>query len=1102
MSLERSEGVLCLIGAGDLPGLEAEILRVQTFLERSRGLRLIDVVYTATRDARGKQCVVGLWVASLEEMARKLTMALNALRSGRTRLRDKSGIFFTTRPLALEGGKVAFIFPGTGSFHLEMMRDLALTFDGVRERFDDMEEAFAGFCDVASPSEWLFSTAPEHTLPLSASRDFLPLLASASTYLASKVFADFLRGIGVQPAAVGGVGLGAFSAFHATHHDPKLRLVQILRDAGKMLLRLGAEAATPWLQLTVSGFAVEQLRALEAASAGRLVVAQELTADDCVLAVAPDYLETVEATITAGGGLSVTEPLLAPFNTGTGGARMRQIFERFFAKYVTCEPQVTFYSSVTGQPMGHSTSSVVSALVDQMANPLHFRQMIEAMYASGCRLFVEVGARGLLSPLIAKILAGREEPIATIPMHILHRSGGVQVGQAAGLLAAHGVPIDYSGLRFFAHAQRLDFDAPLAEGEGESLTLRLTRELPAIRPELIDAHRILGMESALTEEATQATHAHALPANFPTTGLVGPLLRAAQELERSADRLELRCSLRLEDFPFLNDYAIGTAGISLSDPQMRGLTLFSVPTGLEVMAEAAQRLLLATPNARSATHVLCSITHLRAPRWLSFDFGQLDLRISVTRTREAAPEVEGQTALRVRLGSDASEGEVVHPVMEALFTFAPAVPEAPETTELQPLVAPKQVNWDAREIYPGRLFQGPLLRNVRHVSGWGYNGLDYELRIPSRSATVRASRNPLFTAMPLLLDAVVSGFPLWRSHERFHGAISLPFRCQAIRYYAVWVPEGTRLRCALRLVNVTPRSFQVDIQVTDTAGHPILAIEAWEEMSGRAGRALRDFVMNPAKFFITQPLPATLLPDPAAEVVGALYVNDAPDFFVSNQELWLKALAAAVLTHNERENFAQMGGTAHRRLEWLLGRTAAKESVRRLLLQNFNLYEPAADIAIWKDALGKPHPVGEWQSQVSAPLDLTIAHTAGLVLGASVLHGHIGLDVESVDRDLTEDFLRGVFTLEEQELATKSGDGPTAILRFWCAKEAISKALGTGIRFAPTDLRIRTSEAATGMLQMELLGAWADNFPHLRGKLIPIKTSILFGHAIACCLLA
>jgi phosphopantetheinyl transferase (holo-ACP synthase) len=106
-----------------------------------------------------------------------------------------------------------------------------------------------------------------------------------------------------------------------------------------------------------------------------------------------------------------------------------------------------------------------------------------------------------------------------------------------------------------------------------------------------------------------------------------------------------------------------------------------------------------------------------------------------------------------------------------------------------------------------------------------------------------------------------------------------------------------------------------------------------------------------------------------------------------------------------------------------------------------------------------------------------------------------------VKRDLTEDFLRGVFTLEEQELATMSGDGPTAVLRFWCAKEAISKALGVGIRFAPTDLRIRTSDPATGLLEMELCGAWAENFPKFRNTRIPIKTSVIFDHAIAACIL-
>ncbi len=1089
MSVERSEGVLCLVGADDLTALANEILRIKGFIERSSGLRLIDVVYTATCDARGRQCIAGLWVASLDEMVRKLQFAYNALQSGRTRMRDKSGVFFTTKPLALAGGKIAFIFPGTGSFHLEMMRDLALTFDGVRERFDDMEEAFAGFCEVASPSEWLFSTAPEHTLPLAASRDFLPLLASASTYLASKVFADLLKSMGVRPDVVGGVGLGSFSAFHATHHDPKLRLVQILRDAGRMLMRIGSESYQPWVQLTVSDIPVEQLEAVVLQDPSQVLIIQRLTQDACVLAVAPEKQAEVEEAIRQGGGLSVAEPLFAPFNTASGDPRMKQHLERFFAKYVNCEPQVPFYSAATAKPMGHSTSSVVEGLVDQMMQPLDFKKMIEAMYDDGCRIFVEVGARGLLSPLIAKILEGCDEPIATIPMHILHRSGGVQVGQAIGLLAAHGVPIDYSGLRFFAHAKRLDFTTPIAEEGFAQLSLHLSRELPAIRPELIDVRKILQMEAMLEEDDTSASHLHTVPSS-PTGGLECPLLRNAQELERTPTSLLLRCVLRLEDYPYLNDYAIGTSGVSINDPQMRGLTLFSVPTGLELMAEVAHRLL---PELS-----LQQFKNLRAPRWDAFHFGRLALRIAA----EVETLADGRKSVRVRISKDIGEGEELQTIMEAHVYMSAEVPEPPEEEfEIAPLAGQKLVTWAAHDIYPARLFHGPLLQNVRRVTGWGYNGIDYEIRIPSRSETVRYTRNPLFNAMPLLLDAVVSGFPLWRSHERFHGAISLPFRCRSLRYYAAWVPEGTRLKCSLRLINVTPRTFQVDILVSDASGHLIMRVAGWEEVGGRAEHTLHDFVMNPAKYFITQPLPSSILPDPEAEVVGALYVNNTPDFFISNQELWLNALAFAVLTLNERKDFAQMGGAAHRRLEWLLGRTAAKEAVRRILLQNYNLYEPSADIAVWKDDLGKPHPIGDWQNRVSAPIDMTIAHTAGLILGATTTRGRIGLDVESVSRDLTEEFLRGVFTLEEQELATKSGDGPTAVLRFWCAKEAISKALGTGIRFAPTDLRIRTSDPATGMLGMELCGAWADNFPMFRGKQIPIKTTILFDHAIACCLL-
>ncbi len=1084
MSLERAEGVLCLVGADTPAELEGALERVRRFIEQSTGLRFIDVVYTATCEARGKQCVVGMWATSLGELTRKILFALNALRSGRTRLRDKSGVFLTTHPLALSGGKIAFVFPGTGSFHLEMMRDLALTFDGVRQRFDDMEEAFAGFCDVASPSEWLFSTAPEHALPASANADFMPLLACASTYLASKVFADFLRGVGVRPDVVGGVGLGSFSAFHATHHDPKLRLVQILRDAGRLLLRLGQEARVePWVQLTVTGIAVAQLQELVQRDPARLVITQQLTDEDCVLAVAPEKQTEVEIAIHNGGGVSVAEPLLAPFNTGHGSAKMGQLFERFFAKYVTSEPQVPFYSCVTGAPMGHSTSSVVSGLVEQMMAPLNFERMIEAMYDAGCRLFVEVGARGSLTPLMEKVLAKKAEPAVIIPMHTLHRSGGVQVGQALGLLAAHGVPVDYSGLRFFRYAKRLELDSPVTDESVEAMSLRLTRQLPAIRPEVLDIGRLVDTTAQESGEAqAEMTHAHSVPAL--TGGVEAPFLRDAKEERRTETELELSCCLRVDAFPCFNDCAIGSAGVSMSDPQMRGLTLFPVSFGIEVMAEMAERLL---PN-----RTLQEVSHIRSPRWLSFTGGQLALRLSATR--------EGDS-VRVRLYSEEEEAGFARAAMEAVFTFGDVVPEPPAQLESQPLASPKLVNWRTHDIYPKRLFQGPFLRNVRLASGWGYNGLDYEVQVPARSALIRGVRKPCFSAMPLVLDATLSGFPLWRSHERFHGAISLPFRCKSIRYYAAWIPDKTQLRCALRLTNVTTRTFQVDILVSDLSGHVVLQVEGWEEVSGRASPALHDFVTNPSKYFVSQPLPATILPNAESGVEGALILNATPEFFTAHRELWLKALAAVVLTHVEREDFLRMGGVPARKLEWLLGRTAAKESIRRLLLRDYNLYVPSADIAIWKDDLGKPHPVGDWQGQVSVAPDLSIAHTGGLILGATLARGRIGLDVESASRDLTEDFLRGAFTLEEQELATRSGDGPTAILRFWCAKEAISKALGTGIRFAPTDLRIRTADPATGMLAMELRGRWAENFPHLRGQQIPIKTTILYNHVIACCIL-
>jgi len=553
--------------------------------------------------------------------------------------------------------------------------------------------------------------------------------------------------------------------------------------------------------------------------------------------------------------------------------------------------------------------------------------------------------------------------------------------------------------------------------------------------------------------------------------------------------IELSKRIHLEDYPFLRDFSLGTSRLSFGNPQLRGLTLFSVPASLETMAEAALRL---APAGR-----VIQVESIRAQRWLGFERDEVNITV---RAERVAWDVKDQCAVKVQLRDDSPNSAFTWPIVEAIFVIAAEMP-APQPMQPRPLMNPRPVNWSGRAIYPDRLFQGPLLRSVQHVDGWSEEGIDYEIEVPSRAQTVRYTPVPLFACAPLVLDGVMSGFPLWRSHERFEGAISFPFRARSIRFCASSFPEGMRLKVYLRLANVTPRSLVVDISVSDGHGNLLLQVKGWEELSSHVPRRLHDFVMRPAEHFVTDPLPPGLLPSTATMVAGAVIQDYSVPFYVANQELWLKTLAMAVLSPAERDEWLEMRGAAGRRLEWLLGRVAAKESVRRHLLDHHHARWASADVTVWADDSGKPHPLGPWRDPSAPVVDLSIAHTSTLIIAAVAANARIGIDIERIGRDLSEEFTRGVFTIEDQELATHSGAGPTAMLRFWCAKEALSKALGTGIRYSPTDLRIRKADPATGQVEIELMGQWLEPFPAFKGRLIPIRTGVFANHAIASCIL-
>ena len=111
----------------------------------------------------------------------------------------------------------------------------------------------------------------------------------------------------------------------------------------------------------------------------------------------------------------------------------------------------------------------------------------------------------------------------------------------------------------------------------------------------------------------------------------------------------------------------------------------------------------------------------------------------------------------------------------------------------------------------------------------------------------------------------------------------------------------------------------------------------------------------------------------------------------------------------------------------------------------------------------------------------------------------MGVDVEALGRELSDEFTNGVFTPEERELAVRAVDAPSATIRFWCAKEAVSKALGTGIRYSPKDLVVESFQAETGEMALSLRNQWLDNFKMFRGRSIRVSSVVVKGHVLASC---
>lgn len=117
---------------------------------------------------------------------------------------------------------------------------------------------------------------------------------------------------------------------------------------------------------------------------------------------------------------------------------------------------------------------------------------------------------------------------------------------------------------------------------------------------------------------------------------------------------------------------------------------------------------------------------------------------------------------------------------------------------------------------------------------------------------------------------------------------------------------------------------------------------------------------------------------------------------------------------------------------------AARACLRRVLGARLGL--PPSAVALASTSDGALQVVGH------PDLHVSISHTTGLVLVAVSTGGPVGVDVERADRERLPPVQAWVVPEELAALPDASAaDRRRALLQLWTAKEAVTKALGTGL---------------------------------------------------------
>ncbi|HEY3717930.1 MAG TPA: acyltransferase domain-containing protein [Jatrophihabitantaceae bacterium] len=702
--------------------------------------------------------------------AKRLALARKVVGRGKP-WRGRNEVWFSPAPLLADRpAGLAFVFPG-------------------------LEAEFAP--QVDDVATWLGVAPPE--------RNVATLGAHAASVLAvGRLLHAALGRLAIWPDAAAGHSIGEWSAMFAGGILSGAAFDDLIGRGHLDRLRV------PGVEFAVLGCGVAPVAEAISGRADVVISHENSTNQTVVCGPAAELTEIVDA-FRARGVICQVLPFRSGFHTPMLEPYLAPLSDSLLSLDMH-PPAVPVWSATTAEPFPPQVSDIGRLSVRHMVEPVRFRGLVEAMHASGIRVFIQAGP-GQLGSLIDDTL--RESDHLTIAANSTHRSGLAQLLRLAVALWVEGGQPDFAALD--ANAGRLDPAAADAHGVDDAATVAAAPVAESVLARLHDLGTRVPAAAefgALLSDVAESVVA-VLEAAGAATGAGRPPVAPPAPIRAHDSTLHVSTST----MPYLLDHCLAAQRDGWPDETDRRPVVPATTTIWHMMRAAEQ----AAPG-RTAI----GVDDLELHRWLVAAPAQ-DVAV---QTRPV-----GVDRVHVTVGDFAQATVLLGGPPEA----APA-PWNPEPGE-------RPATLRAADLYEQRwMFHGPGFQAVSACRGVADRSARAELTVPH--------------APGALLDGVGQVLGLWLI-EREERWVAFPIHIARIRFHTAEPAPGTRLECSVAIREVDPDAVEADAQLT-VAGRVAVSISGWRDRRFDGGGRLGDVHRFPQLSTLSEQQPGGwwLLADP------------------------------------------------------------------------------------------------------------------------------------------------------------------------------------------------------------------------------------------------